>query len=106
MKVAQIACLKFAVFNIKISNINFTAMIMFFPVIFLFGLFPQVNTFLLFVLEQIDIHVFGGNREKNLTFHCIIVMTLSGYSSISKNNYAGICMVKLEKCFKFSSITP
>lgn len=39
-------------------------MIMFFPVIFLFGLFPQVNTFLLFFLEQIDIHVFGGKATQ------------------------------------------
>ena len=42
-------------------------MIMFFPVIFLFGLFPQVNTFLLFVLEQLDIHTFGGNAAHSVT---------------------------------------
>jgi hypothetical protein len=43
-------------------------MMMFFPVIFLFGLFPQVNTFLLFVLEQLDIHVFGGTENLSFTF--------------------------------------
>ncbi|XP_030216749.1 pecanex-like protein 3 isoform X1 [Gadus morhua] len=31
-----------------------------FPVIFLLGLLPQVNTFIMSVLEQIDMHVFGG----------------------------------------------
>uniref|UniRef100_A0A8C5HID1 Pecanex-like protein n=1 Tax=Gouania willdenowi TaxID=441366 RepID=A0A8C5HID1_GOUWI len=31
-----------------------------FPVIFLFGLLPQVNTFVMCLLEQIDMHVFGG----------------------------------------------
>uniref|UniRef100_A0A8B9HU47 Pecanex-like protein n=1 Tax=Astyanax mexicanus TaxID=7994 RepID=A0A8B9HU47_ASTMX len=31
-----------------------------FPVIFLFGLLPQVNTFLMCLLEQVDMHVFGG----------------------------------------------
>ncbi|RVE63805.1 hypothetical protein OJAV_G00140080 [Oryzias javanicus] len=31
-----------------------------FPVIFLFGLLPQVNTFMMCLLEQIDMHVFGG----------------------------------------------
>ncbi|TSL04320.1 Pecanex-like protein 3 [Bagarius yarrelli] len=31
-----------------------------FPVIFLFGLLPQVNTFLMCLLEQVDMHLFGG----------------------------------------------
>lgn len=31
-----------------------------FPVIFLFGLLPQVNTFIMCLLEQIDMHIFGG----------------------------------------------
>ncbi|XP_062309131.1 pecanex-like protein 3 isoform X2 [Osmerus eperlanus] len=31
-----------------------------FPVIFLFGLLPQVNTFVMCLLEQVDMHVFGG----------------------------------------------
>jgi hypothetical protein len=32
-----------------------------FPIIFLFGLLPQINTFLMYVLEQLEMHVFGGN---------------------------------------------
>ncbi|XP_016377015.1 pecanex-like protein 1 isoform X1 [Sinocyclocheilus rhinocerous] len=31
-----------------------------FPIIFLFGLLPQVNTFLMCLLEQVDMHIFGG----------------------------------------------
>ncbi|XP_036379450.1 pecanex-like protein 1 isoform X2 [Megalops cyprinoides] len=31
-----------------------------FPVIFLFGLLPQVNTFIMCLLEQVDMHIFGG----------------------------------------------
>ncbi|KAI1902640.1 hypothetical protein AGOR_G00018030 [Albula goreensis] len=31
-----------------------------FPVIFLFGLLPQVNTFVMCLLEQVDMHIFGG----------------------------------------------
>lgn len=31
-----------------------------FPIIFLFGLLPQVNTFVMCLLEQIDMHIFGG----------------------------------------------
>ena len=34
-----------------------------FPVIFLFGLLPQVNTFIMCVLEQIDMHIFGGTGK-------------------------------------------
>ncbi|KTF94998.1 hypothetical protein cypCar_00041449, partial [Cyprinus carpio] len=32
-----------------------------FPIIFFIGLLPQINTFVMYLLEQLDIHVFGGN---------------------------------------------
>uniref|UniRef100_A0AAZ3PKR2 Pecanex-like protein n=1 Tax=Oncorhynchus tshawytscha TaxID=74940 RepID=A0AAZ3PKR2_ONCTS len=31
-----------------------------FPVVFFVGLLPQVNTFIMYLFEQLDIHVFGG----------------------------------------------
>ncbi|XP_059574358.1 pecanex-like protein 3 isoform X3 [Alligator mississippiensis] len=31
-----------------------------FPIVFLLGLLPQVNTCLMYVLEQLDMHLFGG----------------------------------------------
>ncbi|KAL5009342.1 hypothetical protein ScPMuIL_014923 [Solemya velum] len=31
------------------------------PIIFTLGLLPQVNTFTMYVLEQVDMHIFGGN---------------------------------------------
>ncbi|XP_076836804.1 pecanex-like protein 3 isoform X2 [Brachyhypopomus gauderio] len=34
-----------------------------FPVIFLLGLLPQVNTFIMCLLEQVDMHVFGGTAS-------------------------------------------
>ncbi|XP_058241266.1 pecanex-like protein 1 [Hemibagrus wyckioides] len=37
-----------------------------FPVIFFAGLLPQVNTFLMYLFEQIDIHMFGGNACTSL----------------------------------------
>ncbi|XP_028418258.1 pecanex-like protein 1 [Dendronephthya gigantea] len=37
-----------------------------FPIIFLFGLLPQINTFSMFILEQLEVHVFGGNASTNL----------------------------------------
>lgn len=38
-----------------------------FPVIFLFGLLPQVNTFVMCLLEQIDMHIFGGTGKNMAT---------------------------------------
>lgn len=57
-----------------------------FPVAFLVGLFPQINTFTIYLLEQIDMHLLGGTgsqkKEKNfnqgvtlqhlLCFLCVI----------------------------------
>ncbi|XP_019715526.1 pecanex-like protein 2 [Hippocampus comes] len=37
-----------------------------FPITFLVGLFPQVNTFAIYLLEQIDIHFFGGTAATSL----------------------------------------
>lgn len=34
-----------------------------FPIIFTIGLLPQVNTFAIYLLEQIEINVFGGNGK-------------------------------------------
>ncbi|XP_071550449.1 uncharacterized protein pcx isoform X2 [Panulirus ornatus] len=46
---------------------------LFFPLIFSLGLLPQVNTFLMYLLEQTDIHVFGGNATTSLTsaLYCV-----------------------------------
>ncbi|XP_048259849.1 pecanex-like protein 1 isoform X1 [Haliotis rufescens] len=37
-----------------------------FPLLFTAGLLPQVNTFIMYMLEQIDMHVFGGNATTGL----------------------------------------
>jgi len=37
-----------------------------FPIIFSVGLCPQINTFLMYLLEQIDMHIFGGNAASSL----------------------------------------
>uniref|UniRef100_A0A803WCI9 Pecanex-like protein n=1 Tax=Ficedula albicollis TaxID=59894 RepID=A0A803WCI9_FICAL len=34
-----------------------------FPIVFFIGLLPQVNTFVMYLCEQLDIHVFGGNGK-------------------------------------------
>lgn len=44
-----------------------------FPLLFVFGLLPQVNTLTMHVLEQFDIHIFGGSGMDILCFiHCFI----------------------------------
>ncbi|XP_066487942.1 pecanex-like protein 1 isoform X4 [Tiliqua scincoides] len=49
-----------------------------FPIVFFIGLLPQVNTFVMYLCEQLDIHVFGGNATTSLlaalySFLCSIV---------------------------------
>lgn len=41
-------------------------LLLLFPVLFSLGLFPQINTFLIYLIEQIDMHVFGGNAVCSL----------------------------------------
>jgi hypothetical protein len=38
-----------------------------FPFLFSVGIFPQFNTFLMYLLEQIDIHILGGNATASLS---------------------------------------
>lgn len=47
-------------FNYFFSSVVFTLC---FPIVFFIGLLPQVNTFVMYLCEQLDIHVFGGNGE-------------------------------------------
>lgn len=49
-------------------------LILFFPLLFSIGLFPQFNTFTMYVFEQLEIHIFGGNGTCSLhaAFICFI----------------------------------
>ncbi|XP_035255977.1 pecanex-like protein 2 isoform X3 [Anguilla anguilla] len=38
-----------------------------FPITFLVGLLPQINTFVIYLLEQIDVHFFGGTAATGLS---------------------------------------
>jgi hypothetical protein len=38
-----------------------------FPILFSIGLFPQFNTFTMYLLEQIDMHMFGSNAASSLS---------------------------------------
>ena len=41
--------------------------LLFFPLVFTFGFLPQINTFCLSLLEQLEIYVFGGTAQHSLT---------------------------------------
>lgn len=43
-----------------------SVMLLFFPILFSLGLFPQINTFVMYLMEQVDMHVFGGNAASSL----------------------------------------
>uniref|UniRef100_A0A182QB63 Pecanex-like protein n=1 Tax=Anopheles farauti TaxID=69004 RepID=A0A182QB63_9DIPT len=44
-----------------------SVVILSFPFLFSLGLFPQINTFTMYFLEQIDMHLFGSNASCSLT---------------------------------------
>lgn len=61
--------------------------ILFFPILFSLGLFPQINTFIMYLLEQVDMHIFGGNAMSSLlaSFYCIFrsilaVIVMNGFA--------------------------
>ncbi|XP_012936159.1 pecanex-like protein 1 [Aplysia californica] len=74
----------------------FKTFILFFPVLFTLGLLPQVNTFLMYTLEQVDMHVFGGNATTSLmtAFYCVCrsilaVLVLYGFAYASLKEIGG-----------------
>lgn len=81
--------------GVKLAHLNavLTAceiFLLFFPVVFTLGLFPQISTFVLCILEQVDMYLFGSTAMNNLVGavlsvmrSCACVLALSGvlYSS-------------------------
>jgi hypothetical protein len=51
---------------VRLSRDALSTILLCFPFVFSLGLFPQINTFLMYLLEQIDIYVFGGNATSSL----------------------------------------
>ena len=47
--------------------------LLFLPLVFTFGLLPQINTFTLSLLEQIEIYLFGGTAQHSLASACLNV---------------------------------
>ena len=62
------------IFGIPIVNLHLlwavenilSIIILMFPLLFSLGLFPQINTFTMYLLEQIDMHIFGSGASCSL----------------------------------------
>ena len=52
--------------SLETADFLLTWLIVLLPIIFLFGLLPQCTTFVLFSLEQIDVHILGGTAKSSL----------------------------------------
>lgn len=73
-----------------------TKFLLFLPIAFSLGLLPQVNTFFMYTLEQIDIHLFGGNATSSLKASaycvlrsCLAVSILYGVAYVALNDWSG-----------------
>lgn len=69
--------------------------LLFLPIVFSLGLLPQVNTFFMYTLEQIDIHLFGGNATSSLKASaycvlrsCLAVSLLYGFAYVALNQWS------------------
>ncbi|VVC36055.1 Hypothetical protein CINCED_3A002996 [Cinara cedri] len=74
----------------------FSKFLLFLPIAFSLGLLPQVNTFFMYTLEQIDIHLFGGNATSSLkaSAYCVLrscfaVSILYGIAYVALNEWSG-----------------
>ncbi|KAA0200270.1 Pecanex [Fasciolopsis buskii] len=60
----------------KLAHIVYTVtyrLLVIFPVLFLIGLVPQIDTALTYMLEQLDIHIFGGSGAVSLWSVCFSI---------------------------------
>ncbi|XP_045480207.1 pecanex-like protein 1 [Harmonia axyridis] len=94
--------------------------ILFFPLWFSLGLFPQIDTFFMYFLEQIDMHIFGGNAMSSLlgSLYCVfrsivVVLTLVGpaYGGLSEKkgsqhtSYSIFCAAIVASSYHLSRCT-
>lgn len=89
----------FTLYNINLLNPTYIEVLeqcmkltlLLFPVIFTFGFLPQINTFFMHLLEQVDIHVFGGSASTtgltsalySVLRSCLFVSILFGFGLLS-----------------------
>ncbi|XP_060530185.1 pecanex-like protein 1 isoform X2 [Cylas formicarius] len=95
----------------------FATFLLFFPFIFSLGLFPQIDTFASYLLEQIDVHLYGGNASCSLVAaaYCVARSTFSvvllaglAYSGLSESKtsrhllFSIFCACLVPACYHLS----
>ncbi|XP_055329491.1 pecanex-like protein 1 isoform X2 [Paramacrobiotus metropolitanus] len=83
-----------------------TIILLCFPMVFAYGLLPHINTFPVYLLEQIDIHVFGGSATCGLissvyavTRSCVAIVALHGICYAALEDRAARGMMELNLSF-------
>ena len=62
------------------------------PAVFTLGMLPQVNTFVMYILEQVEIHVFGGTG----TMQVVSYMMLEVHCTVSFCTCVCVCVCVLK----------
>ncbi|KAK4469702.1 hypothetical protein MN116_007227 [Schistosoma mekongi] len=71
-KVLQSSAVKFYGFDVSVKYLSYLIqcstvyILLMFPILFCLGLMPQINTVLIYALEQLDIHIFGSSGTTGL----------------------------------------
>lgn len=65
------------------------------PILHTAGLFPQINTCLMYLIEQIDMNMFGGNAVCNLSYAILALMrSLLAWAILTSLLYGGLIEAK------------
>ena len=90
-------------FQVLLARNIVYAFLLFFPLIFVLGLLPQINTFVMYLLEQVDIHLLGGNATSSLlsAIYCVI-RSLVAISIVIGFAYGGLTGELANLIFPFS----
>lgn len=65
------------------------------PILFTAGLFPQINTCLMYLIEQVDMNMFGGNAVCNLSYAILALMrSLLACTILTSLLYGGLLEAK------------
>ena len=62
---------------LPLPPLSLPVLILFFPLLFAWGLLPQADTFVIYLAEQIDMHIFGGTGH-TLTQHSLYSLMMIG----------------------------
>ncbi|KAL1240210.1 Pecanex-like protein [Trichinella spiralis] len=74
---------------LQFCHVLLVRLLLFLPLVFTFGLLPQLDTFLCHLFEQIDMHIFGGTAVFNLR-SAVYALTRSVISNVAFSAFCGL----------------